>query len=165
MGSIRYMERTRTYYSTLGYPPYEWAQFDEVPFTPLSKPLAESRLALVTTAAPYRADLGDQGPGAAYNARAKFFEVYDVPVSPAPNLRISHLGYDRAHTTAEDPATWLPVTQLLEAERRGRIGSLARHLIGVPTNRSQRVTVEQDAAVALSAIRSQGADVALLVPT
>ena len=27
---IPYIERTRTYYSTLGYPPYHWAEFEEV---------------------------------------------------------------------------------------------------------------------------------------
>ena len=165
MSHIPYIKRTRTYYSALGYPAYSWAHLDEVPFTPLNKPLAQSRLALITTAAPYRAELGDQGPGAAYNAGAKFFEVFEADLNPIPDLRISHLGYDRAHTTAEDPATWLPITQLEAAERGGRIGSLAPRLIGVPTNRSQRVTTDQDAPAALAACRNQQAEVALLVPT
>lgn len=161
---VPYVERTRTYYSTLGYPAYQWAEFDEVPFTPMRKPLAESRLALLTTAAPYREELGDQGPGAAYNASAKFFQVYTEDLSPAPDLRISHLGYDRKYTTAEDPNTWLPVARLQEAFAAGRIGSLAEKLIGLPTNRSQRVTMEQDAADALAACVDQRADIALLVP-
>ncbi len=162
---IRYIERTRTYYSTLGYPAYEWAHADEVPFTPLTKPVAESRLALVTTAAPNRPELGDQGPGAAYNAAAKFFEVYTAPITPAPDLRISHLGYDRRHSTAEDPNTWLPIARLEEAAADGRIGALAPELIGVPTNRSQRITLETDAPAALEACRRQNADLALLVPS
>jgi D-proline reductase (dithiol) PrdB len=162
---VPYIQRTRTYYATLGYPPYTWAHFDEVPFTAPGKPLAGSRLALVTTAAPYRPELGDQGPGAPYNASAKFFRVYTADLSPTPDLRISHLGYDRAHTTAEDPASWLPVERLREAESEGRIGALATRLIGVPTNRSQRVTLEQDAVDALAACRELAADVALLVPT
>ena len=112
---IPYIERTRTYYGTLGYPAYQWAEFDDVPFTPLNRPVAESRLALITTAAPYREELGDQGPGAAYNASAKFFTVYTTPVNPPPNLRISHLGYDRRHTSAADINTWLPVARLNEA--------------------------------------------------
>src|SRR5262245_36491170 len=50
---IPYMQRTRDYYLALGYNnPYRWAHFVEVPFTPLRKPLAASRLALITTAAP-----------------------------------------------------------------------------------------------------------------
>ena len=162
---VPYIERTRTYYATLGYPPYQWASFDTVPFTPLSRPLGASRLVLITTAAPYRAELGDQGPGAAYNAGAKFFSVYTEAISPTPDLRISHLGYDRKYTTAEDPGTWLPLDALQEAAASGTIGELARKLIGVPTNRSQRVTVEQDAEDALQAAVELAADVALLVPT
>ncbi|MEM8769195.1 MAG: glycine/sarcosine/betaine reductase selenoprotein B family protein, partial [Pseudomonadota bacterium] len=149
----------------LGYPPYHWAEHDDVPFTPLTKPLTEARLALITTAAPYRAELGDQGPGAAYNAGAKFFTVYRTPVEPTPDLRISHLGYDRKYTTAEDPASWLPIAQLQAAAADGRIGSLAGELVGVPTNRSQRVTTEVDAEAALNACIDQRADIALLVPS
>ena len=162
---VPYIERTRSYYSTLGYPAYEWASFDDVPFAPMTKPLGESRLVLITTAAPFRPELGDQGPGAAYNAGAKFFRVYRAPVNPTPDLRISHLGYDRKHSTAEDPRSWLPVAALQEAVTSGRLGSLAAELIGVPTNRSQRVTIEQDAEDALTACIDQRVDIALLVPS
>src|SRR4030081_3534247 len=52
---IPYMQRIRDYYQTLGYgAPYRWAHYAEVPFTPLTKPLRDSRIALVTTAAPYQ---------------------------------------------------------------------------------------------------------------
>ena len=121
--------------------------------------------ALITTAAPFNPELGDQGPGASYNAAAKFFRVYTENVDPPPNLRISHLGYDRDHSTAEDPNTWLPVARLQEAVAGGRLGELAPRLVGVPTNRSQRVTAEQDAPAALAACRRIEADVTLLVPT
>ena len=43
---IPYLERTRTYYGTLGYPAYEWAHFADIPFTAVRKPLAESRIAV-----------------------------------------------------------------------------------------------------------------------
>jgi hypothetical protein len=122
-------------------------------------------LALVTTAAPYRPELGDQGPGAAYNAAAKFYRVYRAPLQPPPDLRISHLGYDRRHTTATDPNTWLPARALQRAVARGRIGSLAPDLIGLPTDRSQRSTLERDAPDVLAACIEMQCDVALLVPT
>ena len=74
---IPYMQRVRTYYEALGYsPPYTWAHYAEVPFQPLRKPLSRCRVALITTAAPYQPDKGDQGPGAPYNGAAKFFQVY-----------------------------------------------------------------------------------------
>src|SRR5947209_3322405 len=50
---IPYMARTRDYYQAIGYEtPYRWAHYTDAPFQPLRKPLARSRLALVTTAAP-----------------------------------------------------------------------------------------------------------------
>ena len=74
---IPYMQRIRDYYQALGYgAPYRWAHYAEAPFTPLKKPLAESRVGLITTAAPYQPDKGDQGPGAPYNGAAKFYRVY-----------------------------------------------------------------------------------------
>jgi hypothetical protein len=163
---IAYIERTRGYYLALGYGnPYQWAQYDDVPFTALRRPLEHARLALVTTAAPVRPEAGDQGPSAPYNAAAKFYQVYSLPVDPAPDLRISHLGYDRVHTTAEDPNTWLPLARLREAVAAGRVGALGPRLVGVPTNRSQATTIDVDAPAALAAVRANGADAALLVPT
>ena len=114
---VPYMYRTRTYYQALGYErPYRWAQYVEVPFTALTKPLSESKVAVITTAAPYLPEAGDQGPGAPYNSAAKFYNVYSFPIDPEPDLRISHVGIDRAHTTATDKNSWLPLEQF---KRRG----------------------------------------------
>jgi D-proline reductase (dithiol) PrdB len=165
-GPIPYIERTRHYYLKLGLDnPYRWAHYDEVPFTPLAQPLSRSRLALITTAAPHRVGLGDQGPGAKYNAAAKFYTVYMGPTDVEPDLRISHLTYDRKHTRAEDANTWFPLARLHEAVRSGRIGALTPRFYGAPTNRSQRVTLERDAPELEARCREDGADVALIVPT
>ena len=161
---IRYIDRTRRWYDLLGYEPYRWPHHDEVPFTPLGRPLAESRLALVTTAAPLRPDAGDQGPGAAYNGAAKFFDVYTSPVDDPADVRISHIGYDRTHTTAEDPDTWFPLRRLREAVADGRLGGLTARFYGAPTVRRQRTTVEEHAPQIAELVRADGADVVLLVP-
>lgn len=163
---IPYLERIRNYYLTLGYEkPYEWAHYAEVPFQPLAKPLAESRVALLTTAAPYQPDKGDQGPGAAYNAAAKFYQVYSGDSADAPDVRISHLGYDRTHSTAEDMRSWLPLAALRQCAEDGRIGELAPRYHGLPTNRSHRVTIEIDAEEALQRCRQDQVDAAILVPS
>ena len=162
---IPYMQRTRDYYRALGYgTPYRWAHFDDVPFTALSTPLTQARVALITTAAPYQPGAGDQGPGAPYNAAAKFYKVYSDATDAVPDLRISHVGYDRLHTTAEDPNAWFPLTRLHEAVRAGRIGALTARFHGAPTNRSHRVTMETDAPELLRRCREDGAEVAVLVP-
>lgn len=162
---IPYMQRTRDYYLALGFPAYRWAHFPDVPFTPLRAPLAQARLALITTAAPYQPGAGDQGPGAKYNAAAKFYKVYSDTTDTASDVRISHVGYDRVHTTAEDPNTWFPLARLHDAVKAGRIGTLTPRFHGAPTNRSQRVTMETDAPELLRRCREDGADVALLVPS
>jgi len=162
---IPYLKRIRDYYQALGYgAPYRWAHYIEVPFRPLGKPLAECRIALITTAAPYQPDKGDQGPGAAYNAAAKFYRVYSGDSATEPDLRISHVAYDRAHTTAEDAGTWFPLRQLRLQAAAGRIGAVARHFHGAPTNRSQRTTLDQDCPELLARCRADGADAAILVP-
>jgi glycine/sarcosine/betaine reductase selenoprotein B len=163
---IPYMQRTRDYYLRLGYDnPYKWAHFVDVPFAPLPAPLAQDRVALITTAAPFQPGAGDQGPGAAYNAGAKFYTVYSDSTEGTPDVRISHVGYDRVHTEARDPNSWFPLTQLQAAVKAGRIGALTPRFHGAPTNRSQRVTLETDAPELLRRCREEGADVAVLVPT
>src|SRR6266545_5366987 len=123
---ISYMQRTRDYYLALGYGnPYRWAHFVEVPFTPLGTPLARARVTLITTAAPFQPEAGDQGPGAPYNASAKFYKVYSASTETAPDLRISHVGYDRTHTTAEDIDAYFPLARMKEAAAGGQIGALA----------------------------------------
>ncbi|MEM7379424.1 MAG: glycine reductase, partial [Pseudomonadota bacterium] len=136
---IAYMARTRAWYLALGYPePYRWASVASVPFHPLQKPLAACRLALVTTAAPVRTDAGDQGPRAPYNGKAKFFEVYAAPTSPPPALGIAHVAIDRAHTTAEDTASYFPLAAYQRAVARGALGAVADRFYGLPTDRSVR---------------------------
>jgi len=162
---IPYMQRTREYYKAIGYTtPYRWAHFLEAPFTPLRKPLAQSRLTIITTAAPYQPDKGDQGPGAAYNGSAKFYQAYSGDTARDHDLRISHIGYDRTHTTATDSGTWNPLPALRRAVAGGRIGALTDRFHGAPTNRSHRVTIETDAPEILRRCQEDGADVALLVP-
>ena len=162
---VRYMERTREYYQALGFSPYRWAHFTDAPFTPLARPLSRARVALITTAAPFQPEAGDQGPNAAYNAGAKFYTVYSAPVDRVPDLRISHVGYDRKHTTAEDSRTWFPLAALQASVKAGRIGALTPRFHGSPTNRSQRVTLESDAPELLRRCREDAADVVVLVPS
>ena len=38
-----------------------------------------------------------------------------------PDLRVSHIGIDRNHTTAEDMRTWFPLRQLKRLEGEGVI--------------------------------------------
>lgn len=161
---IPYLQRIRSYYQALGYgAPYEWAHFAEVPFARLNQPLAACRVALVTTAAPYQADKGDQGPGAPYNAAAKFYQFYSGDAATDPDLRISHVAIDRAHTRADDINAYFPLSALRRAAAAGRVGSVAARYHGLPTNRSQKTTLEVDCKELLRRCQEDGADAAILV--
>ena len=158
------MERIRDYYQALGYgAPYRWAHFAGAPFQPLAKPLTECRVGLLTTAAPYQPGKGDQGPGAPYNAAAKFYRVYSGDTAADHDLRIAHVAIDRMHTTAEDSNTWFPLPELRRCAAAGRIGEVAPRFHGCLTNRSQRVTMEQDCSELLARCRADGVDAAILV--
>jgi D-proline reductase (dithiol) PrdB len=162
---IPYMARTREYYQAIGYAtPYRWAHYVDAPFHPLRKPLARCRVAIVTTAAPFDPAKGDQGPGAKYNGGAKFYSVYDGDTSKTHDLRISHIAYDRVHTTADDSGTWFPLSQLQRLASQRRIGEVAPRFFGAPTNRSHRVTLETDAPEILARCRADQVDAAVLVP-
>ena len=162
---IPYLQRVRTYYQALGYgAPYEWAHGAQVPFHPLTKPLAACRIALITTAAPYQPDKGDQGPGAPYNAGAKFYTVYSGDTAADHDLRIAHVAIDRKHTTAEDPASYFPLRMLRELAHSGRIGALAARFHGAPTNRSHRITLEVDGPEVVQRCLADAADAVILVP-
>jgi glycine/betaine/sarcosine/D-proline reductase family selenoprotein B len=162
---IPYMARTREYYAAIGYTtPYRWAHYVDAPFQPLRKPLNRSRVTIVTTAAPFDPAKGDQGPGAKYNSSAKFYSVYDGDTSTTHDLRISHIAYDRVHTSAEDSGSWFPLPQLRRLAREGRIGEVGPRFFGAPTNRSHRVTIETDAPEILARCRADNIDAAVLVP-
>lgn len=161
---LPYLPRIQRYYQALGYgAPYVWARFDDVPFQPLRRPLAACRVAIVTTAAPFQPDAGDQGPGAPYNARAKFYRVYSGNTATDPDLRISHVAIDRAHTRADDPGSYFPLAALRRAAAAGRIGGVAPRFHGLPTQRSQRASLDQDAPEIVARCRADGVDAVLLV--
>ncbi len=162
---IPYLQRIRSYYQALGYgAPYRWAHYAHVPFHPLAKPLSQCRLTIITTAAPFQPDKGDQGPGAPYNSAAKFFTVYSGDTTVDHDLRISHIAIDRAHTSAQDSGTYFPLPELRRLAADGKIDSVAPRFHGLPTNRSHRVTIEVDCAEVLRRCKEDQVDAALLLP-
>ena len=82
---LPYMERIKKYYIGLGYStPYRWAKLDSIPFTSLKKPLSKARIGIITTASLFNPANGDQGPGALYNGKAKFFTTMPSPFHLSP---------------------------------------------------------------------------------
>ncbi len=161
---IPYIQRIRSYYVGLGYgAPYEWAHYIDVPFQPLRQPLSQSRVVLVTTAAPYQPGKGDQSAGAPYNAAAKFFSVYSGNSAGEHDLRNAHVAIDRQHKI-NDQGAYFPLAALHRAAASGRVGSLAPRFHGLPTNRSHRTTLNADIPELVARCKADAADAAILVP-
>jgi len=162
---VRYIERTRSYYLGLGYEnPYVWAHYGHVPFSPLKKPLDQSVLGLITTAVPYNPEKGAQSQGAPYNAAAKFYQPYQHSIDGNIDLRIAHVGIDRQNANMEDSNCWFPLGAARRAVLVEKVGALSPNFYGLPTNRSQRHTLEVDAPIILEMLKVDGVDVAVLIP-
>ena len=160
---VRYIDRTHAWYDALGTNNrYRYAHFQDVPFLALSKPLSQCTVTLVTTAAPYRPGLGPQDAGAPYNAAAKFYKVYSGDTTLDHDLRIAHLSVNREQLS-DDGNAWFPLPALRRAAASGRVGTVAARFHGLPSNRSQRHTLQVDCPELLARCQADAVDVALLI--
>ncbi len=150
---VSYIDKSREYYLAGGYGnPYRWAHNENSPFTPLAKPLGQSRVALISTAALTRES-------------GSLMEVYAAPAEPPPvALFTDHRSWDRKATHTRDVESFLPIRRVAEFAAGGRVGDLSPRFYGVPTDFSQRRTVEKYAPAVLDLCRADAVDVALLVP-
>jgi len=157
---ISYIDRTRQFYAAQGYEkPYRWARHSAVPFVKPSKPLSESRITVITTASPF--DEASSRRGASRGAK----QVWSGEMRTTPDrLYTDDLAWDKETTHTNDVESFLPLEALRSFVSEGRIGSLAKRFHGVPTDYSQRRTIEQDAPEIVSRSLEDGADIALLVP-
>lgn len=152
--AVGYMLRTRNYYRALGYEQdYSWAQNDDVPFTAPKKPLNELRLALITTSSP------------AGTTKQTTPAVWSADSSQIPDtMYTDNLAWDKDSTHTNDTGSFLPLKALHTLVANGELGSLAPRYHGVPTEYSQRQTLNDDAPDILDRVIEDGADIALLVP-
>ena len=163
MSHVRYIDKTRDYYLAEGYDtPYRWAHFDDVPFTPLAKPLSECRATLISTSG-IQTTTGF-GPRRGKD-RLLHDSVYTIPSDTPVEALFSNEGHFDSHeTTLDDANAFFPISRLHELVEKGRLGSVSRDLIGVGTQYSHRRTREHDAPRVLELCREQRVDVAILTP-
>ena len=153
-GAVRYIDRTHAYYEAQGFDRnYQYAHHDDAPFTPLSKPLNECTVGVVTTASlvhrpPLTPRTVDSGPTQAAPER----------------LFTDDLSWDKNATHTDDRESFCPVDCLQALASEGRIGALAPRFHCAPTEYSQRTTRESDAPDLLERLCADGADVAVLLP-
>lgn len=154
MNPIDYMQRTRDFYRAQGFDKdYVWAHYEEIPFTPLRKPLSECTVAIVTTAV-IESDI----PKSMRKARS--YALADLPAQ----LDTNDLAWDKATTHTDDRQSYFPLEALQELVANRTIKKLAPRFHFIPTEYSQRNTLELDAPTILGACKEDGVDIALLVP-
>ena len=151
---VSYIERTRDYYRAQGYEKdYVWAHNANTPFAPLSKPLNECNAGVIVTAMP------DTGEGRTHR------RVYSTLSSPIPkSMYTSELSWHQSVTHTEDIGSFLPLEQLNGLVGEGVVGGIARRFYSVPTEYSQRNTIDKDAPDILNCCHEDEIDVAILVP-
>lgn len=152
---VSYIDKSRDFYAAQGYTrPYQWARFDDVPFTPLAKPLDQCRIGIVTTAFLHSED-APPDPSKA---------VYNHPVAGRPRrMYTDDLSWDKDATHTNDTESFLPLDRLGELAADGVIGSVGPRFYGVPTEYSQRATLASAETIE-QWCREDELDAVLLVP-
>ncbi len=151
---VDYMERTRLFYRAQGFErDYVWAHFDETPFHPLGKALADCRVTVVTTGVTF-----PEIPKPIRKAES-------IPFSKLPpHLDTSELAWDKESTHTDDRQSYFPFEVLTQLAEERSIGSLAPRYHFVPTQYSHRATIDEDAPAIVDACIEDEVDIALLIP-
>jgi len=142
---------------------YPWRRVDPVPWAPLSKPVAECRLALVSSAGFV---LPDQEPfdESVRGGDPSFREIpSDVDVS---TLIDTHRSETFDHSgLARDPNLAFPIDRARELAERGRIGSVnRRHLSFMGSITAPGRLTKHTAPEAVRWLVQDGTEAALVIP-
>ncbi len=156
---VDYIERTKTQYDALGYPPYKWVTNDSPALlTPLKKNVAESRLGLIASGGIYR-----QGQIAFHFKDDLSYREIESN-TPLKDLRATHFAYDLT-AARQDPNVVFPLGTLRNLVTMGELGELGPRAYtfmgGIYSSRK----VGQHLAPALTRrLLNDEVDLALLVP-
>jgi D-proline reductase (dithiol) PrdB len=156
---VDYIERTLEQYTALGYPPYRWvSNEDPPPWTPLEKPVSESRVGLIASGGIYV-----RGQVAFHYKDDTSYRIVDTR-TPIDALRATHFAYDLTDARA-DPNVVFPLGTLHGLAADGVIGQLSPNAYtfmgGIYSSRKVR---ELLAPALTERLLSDEVDLALLVP-
>ena len=166
MEYVHYIEKTHEYYRNQGYEKtYNYAHNVEIPFSPLKKPLSESRVTLVTTASFVLMDEEGHPLEEPMMLGTNEMEVFTAPSDwPADRILSTSEDHDRYQTDMEDVNAFFPTARMQEFLKEGVFGSLSKNYYRTLPNYSHRKTTEVDGPEILRQCREDNVDVALLSP-
>jgi D-proline reductase (dithiol) PrdB len=157
---VSYIRQTRDLYDSLGYEPYQWFEAQSEPdFVKPSKPLAQSKLGLVSTAGTYVA-----GQVAYYYKDDT--SIRPIPVdTPLKDVRFSHVTENYLEDARKDPGCVFPIEALRQLAANGTIGELAENAFSCMGGIYSQRRVREELIPSLeTAVRNEQVDVLLLVP-
>lgn len=163
---VKYIDKTRDYYRSIGYKQdYQWARNDTCAFTPLTKPLSECRIGLVSTAA--MVTLGEDGEDLepVRMMGSNQLEVFSLPSDwPVARLRSTSEDHDRFQTDMADFGAYFPKDMLRTLADDGVIGSFADECWRILPNYSKRKVENVDAPEVLRRAQAQQVDALAITP-
>lgn len=148
--------------------------YDDRPFAPLRRSLAETTVGLVTSSGHFHADEDPTPFGVTNMTQDEAMERIDdflraVPQltaiprgTPESLLRVRHPGYD-VRSALRDPGVAFPQTLLVEAERDGLIGELSDEMYSFVDACAQG-RIRREAPEWVERWKSAGIEALLLVP-
>ena len=156
---VDYIPRITAQYSGLGYGEYQWLQSEDAPaWTPLSKPLSESKLGFICTGGIYSA-----GQTAFHFKDDTSYRAIPTDVN-VEDLRATHFAYDLTDAR-KDINVVFPGEQLRTMVDEGVIDSLAPDAYTLMGGiYSTRRVVEELIPALVDRVLADEVDVVLLVP-
>ncbi len=161
MEPIAYAKRLNDHYRSQGFPPYQWSVYESAPLSALRKPLAQCRIALLTSGGVSHRDAAPFNPQARNDLR-----VDAIPSTTRPELLVIHDDYYSHRDADRDVNCIFPIDRLRELAAEGVIGAVAdNHYSGFMGRIYTRDAVINQAAPALARrLRAEEVDAAVLVP-
>lgn len=157
---VAYIDSITERYSRLGYDPYRWYRREAAPaWTALKRPIAQSRLAVLSTAGGYA--LGQ----VAFHYKDDT-SIRRIPKqTPRAELRFSHLTEHYLPGPRRDPNCMLPLERLAELEDDGTIGEVVDPVLSCMGGiYSQRRVREELIPAVVGEVEAAKADAALFIP-
>ncbi len=161
MKPIAYVERLNRFYQAQGFPPYNWTVNETAPITPLGKPLARCRVAMLTSGGVSCRNAPPFNPQARNDLR-----LDTVPSDTDSGFFAINDGYYNHSDADRDINCIFPIDRLRELASEGVIGEVApNHYSGFMGRIYVRAAVVNEAAPALARkLKEEQVDAFLLVP-
>ena len=155
--TVSYIQLTRSKFPD--QPPYAWHESADVPFTKLTKPLSELKIALLSSSGVFHKT--EEGFNPVKNDYT--YRIIDKDVNPA-DLRIHHDNYDH-QGALKDINCVLPYQRLKDLEADGIIGQFSsRSITFMGRMFSKTKLLEIMVPAFLNELKEDQVDAVLLVP-